>query len=428
MNVPVPTTVIVGGGFTGLFTALYLSQQRYAGRIVLINPADHFVFRPLLYELLTGQMNSEQVWPSFETLLAGSTVKFVQDSAEYVDLADHRVELTSGESYRYDYLVLAPGTLIDFYHIPGAAENALPFRSGQDALKLQQQLHTCLERASQCTDSEERRKLLTVAIVGAGDSGVELAATLGDWLAERYTALGGNRKEIRIVLLHRNREILSERTTPRLQKTARVALASRAVPVELLTATVVNKVEPERVEYRRDAQTVCLPAATIIWTAGTAIPSVIKNLAIPDENRDPCGRPYITPTQHLIAYPEVFAGGDCVTLRKPKPATAQVAYLQAKAIAQNLIAASAGEGPKAASLALRGTLMKLGLREAAAEIYDQYEVKGRLGHTIRQLTYLELLPVPIHNLKNTAEWMSDEIFQGAKNTAEPGAAQKSGGA
>jgi len=141
---------------------------------------------------------------------------------------------------------------------------------------------------------------------------------------------------------------------------------------------------------------------------------LMQTLSIPEEHRDRHYRPLITPTLQLIGYPEVFAGGDCATQQKPEPALAQVAYQQAKAIARNLIAVSTGEAPQVGHVLLRGTLMKLGTQEGVAEIFNQYEVKGRLGYMVRQLTYLQMLPTPLHNLKITAEWLTEEILHHAK--------------
>jgi NADH dehydrogenase len=113
----------------------------------------------------------------------------------------------------------------------------------------------------------------------------------------------------------------------------------------------------------------------------------------------------------LPDFPEVFAGGDCaVDMENLLPATAQVAYQQGAAIAHNLKAISEGDELTPAHVRLRGTLMKLGLEESVAEIFDRFEVKGKLGHLIRQATYIELLPKPVHNFKVTTEWLTDEIF------------------
>jgi NADH dehydrogenase len=70
-----------------------------------------------------------------------------------------------------------------------------------------------------------------------------------------------------------------------------------------------------------------------------------------------------------------------------------------------------GYDPKPSHVKLRGTLLKLGLEDSAANLFNKVEVTGELGHLIRQGTYLELLPAPIHNFKATTEWLKDEIFE-----------------
>ncbi len=97
--------------------------------------------------------------------------------------------------------------------------------------------------------------------------------------------------------------------------------------------------------------------------------------------------------------------------QKPLPPTAQVAYQQGYAIAYNLKTMALGYDPKPAKVSLRGTLMKLGLENSVANLFNKVEIKGELGHLIRQGTYLELLPTPIHNFKATTEWLKDEVFE-----------------
>jgi NADH:ubiquinone reductase (non-electrogenic) len=408
-------TVIVGGGFTGLFTALYLSHLRYVGQVTLIDPSERFVFKPLLFEFLNGQMNADQVWPRYEELLQGSHVTFVRDKVEHIDLEQRTVELASGLHYDYTQMVLALGSTAGYFGTPGAQENSFTFRSGEDVLALRQHLRECLQRASQSEDIQLRRKLLTVAIIGAGPTGVELSATLADWLPTWYAEFGGNPQEIHVVLMNRGSNILSGDVNSHLRETALAALEQRVIPVELLTGAPVTALHPGQIEYTYNNQPAVLEAQTIVWTAGTATHPLLKNLSIPPENRDKHGRPLIAPTLHLVGYPEVFAGGDCVTLLKPQPELAQVAYQQAKAIAHNLVNVSAGDVPRVGHVALRGTLMKLGNMEGAANIFDKYMVAGKAGHLIRHMTYLEMLPTPVHNLKVTGEWLSDELFHRAKS-------------
>lgn len=441
MSNPVYQTLILGGGFTGLFTALHLAHQHYPRSVILIDKEERFCFKPLLYEYFSGEMDTMQVLPRFEELLQGSGVIFVKDTVESIDLHQRQVKLTSGDSYNYSNLVLGLGSVTGYFGVEGAKENALPFRMGEDAIAIDRRLRDCLQRALQIEDPQQRRKLLTVVVVGAGPSGVEMAATLADFLPHWYQALGGNPQEIRVVVLNHGKEILEGDVNSHLRETALEEFQKRAVPVEAILGAEVTAIRPDSVEYKRDDKTQTLPTSAVIWTAGTATHPLIKNLPIPDEHRDKHGRLHVTPTLQLPDFPEVFAGGDCaldVQAKvdsgreyeqpelhkdpaanngeqhkdgKPLPPTAQVAYQQGAAIAHNLKALALGKQLKPAEVSLRGTLLKLGLDNSAANIYDLFEVTGEAGHLIRQGTYLELLPTPIHDFKATTEWLKDEIFK-----------------
>ncbi len=203
MNSPVYQTVIVGGGFAGLFTALHLSHKNYPRSVILIDKDERFCFKPLLYEYFDGEMDSFQVVPRFSELLKGSGVIFVQDTVQSIDLHQWEVKLASGNSYNYSNLVLALGSVAGYHQVEGARENAFPFWTQTDAITLDHHLRDCLQKAIQTEDVEQRKKLLTVVIVGGGASGVEMSATLADFLPHWYSALGGNSSEIRVVLLNR---------------------------------------------------------------------------------------------------------------------------------------------------------------------------------------------------------------------------------
>jgi NADH dehydrogenase FAD-containing subunit len=165
------------------------------------------------------------------------------------------------------------------------------------------------------------------------------------------------------------------------------------------------------VEYEQAGNTGLLYANTVIWTAGTGLNPLIEDLAIAPGMRDRMGRLRVASTMQLPQFPEVFAGGDCAVLEQPLPATAQVAYQQGAMIAQNVIAIAQGHLPKPITVTLRGTLMTLGVGEAVANLYDRLPITGRAGHLIRHGTYLELLPVYVHNFKATVGWITDEVFQ-----------------
>jgi NADH dehydrogenase len=412
MNQTPPPTIILGGGFVGLFTALHLSQQNYPRPIILIEQRERFTFKPLLYELLTGEMHLEQICPLYCELLSGSKVSFVQDTVKSLDLTQKRIVLASGKIYGYGNLVLALGSQPTYFNTPGAAENALPFASADDAFTLKMCLQDCLETACQTRDPEQRSRLLTAAIIGAGPAGVELACTLADILPVWYDMMGGDYEDIRIVLVNRSNEILKGDINSHLRQSAKTSLGDRTVAVELLLDAAVTAITPMGVEYKHQGQSAFLPAMTIAWTGGTQPHPLLQTLPVAPENRNQRGQLQVTSTLQLPAFPDVFAGGDCACVTdEPQPPTAQVAYQQGKAIAYNLKALAEGRSPLPAQVNLRGTLMKLGIGEGVANIFDRFELKGELGHLIRQGTYLELLPTPIYNLRTTAEWFTDGILQ-----------------
>ncbi len=419
MNSPVYQTLILGGGFTGLFTALNLAHEHYPRSVILIDKDDRFCFKPLLYEYCTGEMDAEQVVPRFEKLLKDSGVIFVQDAVQSIELHQRAVKLTSGTTYNYSNLVLALGSVTGYFHVEGARENALPLRTQEDAIALDRKLRDCMQRATQIEDAEQRRKLLTVAVIGAGASGVEMAGTLADLLPHWYEALGGNSQEIRVVLLNHSKEILEGDINHYLREIAEQELKKRAVPVEFIFGAEATAIYPDAVEYKRDDKTETLPASAIIWTTGTNTHPLIKDLPISQENRDHHGRPFVTTTMQLLDFPEVFAGGDCAAIKDNSlPPTAQVAYQQGNAIAHNLKAMALGQQLKPAEVNLRGTLLKLGIDNSVANIFDRFQIEGEIGHLIRQGTYLELLPTPVHDFKVTSDWLKDEIFHRHMHSGE----------
>jgi NADH dehydrogenase FAD-containing subunit len=405
-------TVIIGGGFAGLFTAVRLSRSNYPHSVILIDREERFRFKPLLYDYFSGQMDEPQVMPRFEALLKGSGVTFVQDTVEGIDLHQQQVNLGSGTPCPYSNLVLALGSVTGYFGVEGAKDYALPFREGKDAIALDHRLRECLNQAIQTDNPEKRPHLLTFVIIGGGPTGVELAATLGDLLPPWYEAMGGQPQEIRVVLINRGADILKGDINDPLRDTAREQLQSRVVEVEILTEAQAVAVHPDSVEYEQGDQVKTLPAATIVWTAGTATHPLIKDLPIADGNRDRKGRPLVKSTMQLLDFPEVLAGGDCAAVEDHSlPPTAQVAHQQGEAIASNLQALVEGKKLKPAEVGIRGTLMKLGLEEAAANISNQVEVNGEVGHLIRQGTYMNILPTPLRDLKLTAKWFNEEVYQ-----------------
>ncbi|MGB8700072.1 MAG: FAD-dependent oxidoreductase, partial [Thermosynechococcaceae cyanobacterium] len=212
-----PSIAILGGGFGGLHTALRLSQFPWpdAARpdIVLVDQNRHFLFLPLLYERVTGELESWEIAPSFAELLANTSVQFKQGTVNAIDLDHQSITLGSGETLRFDRLVLALGGETPLNRVPGAAEYALPFHTLADADRLRDRL-AALEASDQAK--------IRIVVAGGGPSGVELACKLADRLGQRG----------RIRLVERNDRLLKQ-SPPFNQAAAQQALDQRGVWIDL---------------------------------------------------------------------------------------------------------------------------------------------------------------------------------------------------
>ena len=367
---------ILGGGFGGLYTALYLSRFEWVktGRcqITLVEPKDRFLFSPLLYELLTGELKRWEIAPTYSKLLHKS-VHFCQQKVESVDLKTRQVKLVGSQRLTYDYLVLAVGNKARYVDIPGI-EQTLTFRSLADAERLNERL-----RLLEATD----RQCFRVAVVGGGPSGVELACKLSDRLGKRG----------RVRLIERGEKILKPYSRG-VRAAAKRALEKRRVRVNRQTS--VKAIEAEKIALIRAGQTLTLPVDLVLWTAGTETWSWVRDLECQHGDRS---QVLTRPTLQLVDYPEVFALGDLAEIPSQKaPATAQVAYQQASCAAKNIKAILTGGRLRSFHYLHLGDMLTLGKGAAIVSSFS-INIEGSLGSLLRRLIYVQRLPTLRHRLQ-----------------------------
>lgn len=391
-----PTICILGGGFGGLYTALRLSQlpwNELKPQIILVDQNDHFLFSPLLYELVTGELQSWEIAPPYSELLANTEVRFIQSGVKEIDIAQQQVTL-SDQSISYDRLVLALGGETPLHQVPGSAEYALPFRTVQDAYRLEDRLRTL--------ETSEAPKI-RVAVVGAGPSGVELACKLADRLGDRG----------RIRLIERNNQIL--KSAPEFnQAAAEKALEKRQVWTDLETS--IESLEAKQMTLRYKDKPDTLPVDLVLWTVGTAIAQPIQ--ALPLLHND-LGQLLTDPTLQVQDSPNIFALGDLADCRdpqgKPNPKTAQVAIQQADCVGWNLWASLTQRPLLPFHYTHLGEMLTLG-EDSAAMSGLGVQLDGPLAFMARRLIYLYRMPTLDHQLKIGFNWMFKPVLS-ALNTA-----------
>lgn len=387
-----PTGIcILGGGFGGLYTALRLSQlpweKSQEPEIVLVDRHDRFLFSPLLYELLTGELQSWEIAPPFAELLANTGVRFIQATVADIDVDSKQVQLDNGQKLQADRLVLALGGETPLHMVPGCAEHAIPFRTIADAYRLAEKL-----RLLEQSDAEKIR----IAIVGAGYSGVELACKLADRLETRG----------RVRLIELGDMIL--RTSSEFNREAAMnALSSRGVWIDL--ETTVQSIEADSISLVYKEQLDKIPVDVVLWTVGTLVADVVRSLPCKQNQRHQI---VTTSTLQVIDHPDIFALGDlaaCLDASSQQvPATAQAALQQADYTAWNIWASLTGRPLLPWRYQNLGEMMTLGIDNATLTSLG-VKLDGPLAHIARRLVYLYRLPTFNHQVKVGFNWMTQPL-------------------
>src|SRR5256885_4130891 len=175
--------LIIGGGLGGLFTALDLAG---APDVTLVSDEDHFLFAPMLYEYLSGEVEAWHIAPRYKELL-DDNIRLIRGDVTLIDL-NSREAAIAGRDKRigYDVLVLAVGGVTNYWNIEGAEEYAMPFRKLAHADALRRRMVEALDRVPPDTAPQDVRSALTFAVVGAGASGVELSTKMGGLLRDAF--------------------------------------------------------------------------------------------------------------------------------------------------------------------------------------------------------------------------------------------------
>ena len=169
--------LILGSGFGGLYTALHLEKKLAGSRnveITLVNRENFFLFTPMLHEVAASDLDFTHIVNPVRKLLR--RVQFFHGDIKFIDLKKRWVSVAHGDDdhyheLSYDYLVLALGSVTNFYNLPGLAENSLTMKSLSDAIHLRNHLVKNLEEADFECCGTQRERLLTVVVAGAGFAG-----------------------------------------------------------------------------------------------------------------------------------------------------------------------------------------------------------------------------------------------------------------
>lgn len=388
--------VILGGGFGGVFTALDLAGT---ADVTLVSDADHFLFTPMLYEYLSGEVEAWHIAPRYDELLE-ENVHFVQSAVTGIDLTSQTVSVSGREkSLNYDVLVLALGGITNYVGVEGAEEFTLPFRKLEHADNLRQIMIGALDRIPPDMPPQDVRRALTFAVVGAGASGCELSTKMSDLLIDAFKrrALHG---EPRVLVIE-----MGDRVVPGMGDQIRefvedALLKSR---VEVHTKTRVVKVTKDELTFEHESNRESLKTAGVVWTGGVKMSPLIEQL---DAEKNKRGLLIVKPTMQLSQHVNVFALGDIAFYPDATPTlagTAQLAFQQASLAADNIKAFMEGKEMHSKHFEELGEAISLGT-ERAAVLTGGKAFGGALARQARFALYTSRLPTWHHRLRVGASW------------------------
>jgi hypothetical protein len=362
---PLPRVVIAGGGFGGLKLAQELDSRHF--QVILIDHHNYHQFPPLIYQVASSGLEPSSIAFPFRSALRKKK-GFVFRLAEVQGVAPERnLLLTSVGEVKYDYLILACGGTTNFFGNDQIARHSLPMKTLYESMNLRNVLLQNIEKALVSDDEERRNALLTVAIVGGGPSGVEIAGALAEMkryvLPKDYPYLDSSL--FRIHLLDASPRLL-QAMSERSSETA--ARGLREMGVEIHTGTMVSDYDGKTLRLSDGSE---MKTRTVIWVSGI-VANAVEGIQAEALGR---GRRILVDEHNEVkGLTNVFAIGDqCLMTADANypnghPQLAQVAIQQARLLARNLRARQEGKPLSPFHYKDLGSMATIGRNRAVAEI------------------------------------------------------------
>lgn len=356
---------VLGGGFGGLACCQALPHDGLD--VYLIDRQNHHLFQPLLYQVATAGLSMPEIAQPLRSILRPDDhLMVLMEEVRGIDLAA-RCVTTGDRTFPYDYLVIALGGVTSYFGHPEWAAHAPGLKSLDDAARIRREVLLAFEKAEASEDPGERRRLMTIVVVGGGPTGVELAGAFAE-LARVVLKRDFQRidpAKARIILIESGPDILSHFSKP-LPAKARRQLEK--LGVEVRTNCHVRDIRHGEVHLADEV----LHAANIIWGAGIMAHPLTHTLGL---ELDRAGRIPVLPDCSIPGHPEVFAIGDITTLTDARnqrvpgvsPAAMQMGRYVAERIHEDLMHGKAAPRPPFVYFD-KGSMATIGRSAAVAEV------------------------------------------------------------
>lgn len=356
--------VIIGGGFGGLKLARKLKSNKF--QIVLLDKNNHHIFQPLLYQVATAGIEPSAISFPYRKIFKKREHFHIRICEALQVYPENNLLETSIGTLAYDYLVIATGCTTNYFGNEDMAKRTMALKNTSEALFNRNQILDSFEQAQNTANEEERKRLMTFAIVGGGATGIELAGALAEMrkfvLPQDYPDL--NIDEMRIILIDGAPRLLSAFSEVSSQEVADY-LKKRDVEIKL-DLRVINY-ENNQLVLSDDT---ILETKNVFWVAGVHANSL---QGFPLEAYGPGNRLKVDNFNRLLEHSNIFAIGDTalmVTIDYPKghPQVVQPAIQQASNLIRNLQRMEEGLPLQPFVYHNKGSMATIGRNHAVVEL------------------------------------------------------------
>lgn len=406
-----PRIVLLGGGFAAIATAQRLERllRDNEAEIVLISRENFSLFTPMLPEVSSGALDVRHIVTPIRSQLRRTT--FILADVDGVDASARSVSFVHTltgvrETLACEQLVLALGSVTSTFGLPGVAERVFALKTLEDAGILRNRFMWLLELADSVQDAAERKRLLTLVVVGGGFTGVEATGEMVELfrsVARFYPNVRAD--DVRIVLVEGGKSLLPG-LPERMGSYSQRDLARRGV--EVILGDGVKFADDAGLELQSSRR---IETRTIVWSAGVRPSPFLAAAQLPHAKS---GAIAVNADMSVPGFPGVWAIGDCASIPNGTggsfPPTAQHAIREGPVLAGNVVATLRGAPTTAFSYTSLGMMASLGARKAVAQLPGNRVLTGILAWFLWRSYYLSRLPGLERKLHVAFQWALELAF------------------
>lgn len=401
--------VIIGGGFGGL-TAL-TKLKKYANKdfeVTIIDKNNYSLFTPMLPEVVSGNVNAENIVFPIREIAVKKNAKFIRDTVIIVD-KDNKIVIGKNGNYPYDYLIVAAGSQTNFRGNLSAQQHSLEYKNITDAISLKYAVIELMESAVLLAKND-RKSTLSFSIIGGGITGVELACELIDFIKEKISK---EYKELSMDDFTVTIFEYADHILPAIDEEQSIRAHEYVLNkgVKIITGASVGEISEGLIRYEQNGEKKEDITNIVIWTAGVKAQDFLQSVSA---ERTPDGRIKIDKTLQPLDGKNsgIFVIGDSSAYEykgKILPPVAPLAMQQAPIVIENILNMERGFPLKDFKYIHFGYLVSLGKNNSVVNLFG-FKFRGKFAYLLWKITYIYKIGMMRKQLAVFFDWVMVSLF------------------